>query len=234
MDLSGIDEVMVRSSSLEDSMVVFYGEKRNLDLSKLKGIASTVLFQEEILYGKGFIEEKIGDFLFKISPEPFFQINSGCMYLLYKQIVSYGNFKKSDVVLDYYCGTGTIGLFVSPYVKEVIGVEINEQAVKDAYENKKKNQVNNISFFCMNANKFTKTGFDVVIVDPPRNGLDEKTRNHLLKINPSKIIYVSCDPVTLARDLNILKEFYEIKEVTPFDMFPNTYHVECVCLLKLR
>ena len=153
---------------------------------------------------------------------------------LYNKIIEYGNFTKKDEVLDLYCGTGTIGIWISSKVKKVFGIEINQYAIYDALKNKQLNKIDNIDFICdttsniINSSKY----YDKVVVDPPRSGLDHKTIKYLLKMLPKRIIYVSCDPITMARDLNFLKEKYSIDEITPLDMFPNTYHVESICLLK--
>lgn len=156
------------------------------------------------------------------------------MINIYNKVLKYvdeGN------VLDLYCGTGTIGIYVSKKAKKVLGIELNQEAINDALINKKINDISNIDFISgdvgtiLSENNFKA---DIIIFDPPRAGLDNKSIDNIIKIKPKKIIYVSCDPVTLARDLNILKEKYDVIEITPFDMFGNTYHVECVCLLKIK
>lgn len=176
----------------------------------------------------------IVDYKFLVSNNSFFQVNDEITELLYSKVLEYLTPSKKDTVLDLYCGTGTIGIFVSKYVKEVIGIELNKDAIINAEENKKLNNVNNIKFICGDAgielNKLSISP-DSIIVDPPRSGLNVETINIILKFKPPKIIYISCDPMTLIRDLNILKEDYNILEVTPFDMFPNTYHVETVTSL---
>ena len=139
-------------------------------------------------------------------------------------------------VLDLYCGTGSISIFVSEN-NNVLGVEINKYAIEDAKENAKLNNIKNINFICGESGKELeniKFNPDVVIVDPPRSGLSKDAIKNILKINTNKLIYVSCDPMTFVRDLSMLNEKYEIVEITPFDMFPNTKHVECLCLLTLK
>ena len=193
--------------------------------------------QLKCIYGKSYIEEKLGDFIFEISPDSFFQVNSAQAKNLYDLVKKYANLKKTDSVLDLYCGTGTIGLYVSPYVHKVLGIEVNEQAIMDAKRNQKKNCIENVAFICGNVSQMLSTikeYYDVIIVDPPRSGLDKETIRFLKSCGAKRIIYVSCDPVTLARDLNILSEVYGVLELTPVDMFPNTYHVECVCVLNRR
>ena len=211
-------------------MVVFYGNiNSNIDLD-----VDTIIINGKVIKGNGYIREEINDFKFIISPTSFFQVNNVGMINIYNKVLEYvdgGN------VLDLYCGTGTIGIYVSKKANKVLGIELNKEAIKDALINKKLNSINNIDFISgdvgtvLSQNKFKS---DIVIVDPPRAGLDSKSIDNIIKIKPKKIIYVSCDPVTLARDLNILKEKYDVIEITPFDMFGNTYHVECVSLLKLR
>jgi 23S rRNA (uracil1939-C5)-methyltransferase len=177
----------------------------------------------------------IGKYKYKVSLEAFFQVNTNVTYKMYEKIKEYANATNNDYVLDLYCGTGTIGIYVSDTCKEVLGIEINEQAIKDANDNKELNNITNIKFVASDVAKvIDKLGFNpsIILVDPPRAGLDNKTINEIIKMNPSRIVYTSCDPMTLARDLKILKEAYSIKEITPFDMFPNTYHVENVCLLE--
>lgn len=154
---------------------------------------------------------------------------------LYNKVVEYAKLSGNEKILDLYCGTGTIGLYLSHYCKEVVGIEINKDAIKDAFKNKEINNINNVDFQCGDVSTIINNiefKPDIVIVDPPRSGLDKNTINQLIKINPKKIIYISCDPVTLARDLNLLKEKYKINEITPVDMFVNTYHVETVVLMS--
>lgn len=180
------------------------------------------------------IIKQINNFKYYVSLESFFQINDNVTIKMYDKIKEYCGKDKVDMILDLYCGTGTIGIYVSKCATKVIGIEINKQAIKDANRNKKLNKVNNIEFIANDVSKVInklKINPDIIIVDPPRAGLDEKTIKTIIKMNPQKVIYTSCDPMTLARDLNILKYYFKIEELTPFDMFPNTYHVECITLL---
>ena len=156
---------------------------------------------------------------------------------LYNKVLEYCNLNKSDLVLDLYCGTGTIGIFLSPYCNRVLGVEINEEAIKNANENKKLNNISNIEFMVGDTKEIIKkVNFNpnVIVVDPPRSGLDRSVISDILNLKPERLVYVSCDSMTLARDLFLLNEKYELLELTPLDMFPNTNHVECVCSLKLK
>jgi 23S rRNA (uracil-5-)-methyltransferase RumA len=179
----------------------------------------------------------IVDYKFSVSNDSFFQVNDNVTELLYSKVLEYLEPTKNDTVLDLYCGTGTIGIFISNHVKNVIGIELNKVAIKNAKENKELNKINNIEFICGDAGLESKKLIippDSIIVDPPRSGLDSEAINTILNLNPKKIVYVSCDPMTLIRDLKVLSENYNIIELTPFDMFPNTYHVECVCNLVLK
>ena len=150
---------------------------------------------------------------------------------LYNKVLEY--LGKSNSVLDLYCGTGTISIFLSKYFESVIGIEINEEAIKCANLNKDLNGINNVRFICGDVSKeihYLKVQVDSIVVDPPRSGLTKSGIEDILKISPKKMVYVSCDPMTLARDLRLLSSDYEVKEVTLFDMFPWTYHVESVVL----
>lgn len=184
-----------------------------------------------------FIIKNIGEYRYLISLESFFQVNDNVTFKLYEKIKQYCAATKKDNILDLYCGTGTIGIYLSKYCNSVLGIEINKQAIIDANKNKELNNINNIDFIASDVSKvINKIKFkpSIIVVDPPRAGLDEKTIKEIIKMNPNKLVYVSCDPMTLVRDLNILKYYFKIEELTPFDMFPNTYHVECVCILKLK
>ena len=148
---------------------------------------------------------------------------------------------KKDTVIDAYCGIGTIGIYASKFVKKVYGIEIVEQAIEDAKENAKINNIENIEFTCGDVEKVLETLLhekhitpNVVFVDPPRRGLDDTTINNILKLSPEKLVYISCNPATMVRDLSKLEEKYNIKEIQPVDMFPFTSHVECVSVLHRR
>ena len=183
------------------------------------------------------IISNIKDKKYLITKDDFFQINKFLTEYLYDEVVK--NIKKlnSKKVLDLYCGTGTIGIYVSDYVESVVGVEKVSSSIKSANKNKKLNKIDNIKFIEGTSEEVypkLKEKFDTVICDPPRSGLEKRVIDTLKEMKPKNIIYISCDPVTLARDLKVLKEIYNIEEITPFDMFENTYHVECVCILKIK
>lgn len=194
-----------------------------------------------IIYGNGYIQDKLGDYLFNISAMSFYQINPIQTEKLYNIAINGAGLNKKDIVFDLYCGIGTIGIFASKHVKKVYGIEIVEEAIKDAKENSRINGIDNIEFTAGDVEKVLveliynkEIRPDVVFVDPPRRGLDVSTVENLLKISPKKIVYISCNPATLVRDLSKLEKKYDIKSMTPVDLFPLTSHVECVSLLSLR
>lgn len=232
-------QVLLRISQ-NGKMIIFDG-KPFKQASTFLDSFDVVGFKEnknyEFVSLKSKIIEKMNDFSFEISPDSFFQVNTEIATKMYEKVVEYAKLTGKENVLDLYCGTGTIGIFLSPNASRVVGIEVNEQAILNAKENKKRNHRDNIEFFCGDAGKVLDSiheKFDVVVVDPPRAGLDDFTKKTILTLRPKRIIYVSCDPMTLARDLNFFEKEYEVLEVTPFDMFPNTYHVECVCMLNRR
>lgn len=197
---------------------------------------NSIYINNNLVYGEKVLKETIDNFIFNISPNSFFQVNKIVSKMMYEKVVSY--IDKADITLDLYSGTGTITTLLSKKSKKVIGIEVNKDAVKDATENIKNNSISNVEFICDKVeNKIDilkKLNIDNIILDPPRSGSDRKTLKQILEINPEKIIYISCNPVTLARDYNILKEKYIIKEIYAFDMFPNTYHVETVMVLERK
>ena len=193
------------------------------------------------IYGDGYIKDKLGDFIFKISPHSFYQVNPVQAEKLYNIGVEAAKIDKEDTVFDLYCGIGTITLFMSKYAKKVYGIEIVEEAIKDANENARINNVDNTEFIAGDVEivldrLINKEHIipDVVMVDPPRKGLDNKSIENLLKILPKKLVYISCNPATLVRDLSKLEDKYKITMIKPVDMFPFSKHIECVSLLKLR
>ena len=198
----------------------------------------------KVLYGKGYIEDVLCGCRFRISPESFYQINPSQTEKLYKTAIRLGGITKNDVVIDAYCGIGTISLFLSQKADKVYGVEIVEQAVKNARENAALNEISNVEFFAGAAEevvpeKYRESGgtlrSDVVVLDPPRKGCDEKLLQTVIQMEPKRIVYVSCDPATLARDLKYFGENgYVLKRICPCDMFGHSYHVETVCLLSKR
>lgn len=191
----------------------------------------------KVLYGLGFIQDCILDKKFVISTNSFYQVNPTQVEVLYSKAIELANLSKEDLVLDAYCGVGTISLCVADKVKSVIGVEIVNDAIVNAKENAILNNLNNASFVCKDAKEFIKESdlnFDVIFVDPPRKGCDKEFLETIMNANIKKIIYISCDPKSLVRDLDILKDKYIIRNVSLVDMFPHTHHVETVCALTLK
>ena len=193
------------------------------------------------MYGKGYIEDKLGELTFKISPLSFYQVNPVQAEKLYTIGVESANITKKDVVFDLYCGIGTISLFMAKYAKKVYGIEIVKQAVEDAAQNAKMNGIENTEFIAGDVEEVLddlinnkKIIPDIVMVDPPRRGLDKISIENILKIKPKKLVYISCNPATLVRDLKELEESYEINNIKPVDMFPFTSSVECVAVLQLQ
>ncbi len=203
---------------------------------------SMVLGQRDItLYGPGFIKDELGGLKFRISPQSFYQINPIQTQVLYDKVMEMADLSGRETVLDAYCGVGTIGLIAASKAKEVIGVELNKDAVRDAIGNAKGNKINNIRFYTGDAGEFmvgmASEGqkLDVVIMDPPRSGSSRDFIKAIGKSKPKKVVYVSCGPESLERDLKWLeKEGYKIGEIQPVDMFPWTNHVECVVSLYRR
>lgn len=193
--------------------------------------------KERVLFGTGEIKDSILGVDFLISSKSFFQVNPIQVEKLYEKACNFAEISKNDRVFDAYCGIGTISLIASKYAKEVVGVEIVKEAIKDANKNAKLNGITNAKFICGDAGleleKLVNDGetFSCVMVDPPRKGVDQKFIDSLLRIKPKKVIYVSCEPETLARDLALLSETYKIEQIQPVDMFPMTFHVETVVSL---
>lgn len=200
---------------------------------------NVILGQKSItLWGQDTISDYIGDFRFNISPLSFFQVNPIQTQVLYNKAMEYADLNGDEIVFDAYCGTGTISLFLSKKAKMVFGVEIIPQAIDNANENKKENNVNNVEFIVGKSEeeipKLIKSGInpDVIVLDPPRKGCEESLLHAIAEAAPKKIVYVSCDPATLARDLRILEDLnYKAVEIQPVDMFPQSAHIETVVKL---
>ena len=195
----------------------------------------------EVYVGKGYVEEKLEGFTFKISPKSFFQTNTKQAEKLYTITRDFAGLTGNEVVYDLYCGTGSIGIFVSKLAKKIIGVEVIADAIEDAKENAALNNIQHAHFFAGDVIKICNDDFfsahgrpDVIITDPPRAGMHEKLVNKLLEMEAPKIVYVSCNTATQARDIGLLSEKYAIEKIQPVDMFPHTHHIECVALLRLK
>lgn len=235
LELKYINKITCKSSNSE-LMIIIETSKENINIDPICEIATSIYIKHNNKYllkhGKQYITEYLDNYKYIVSPDSFFQINLDVANKLYNKIKEYVG--TNNNVLDLYCGTGSIGIFVSEN-NNVIGIEINKSAVKDAFENAKLNNINNIDFLCEDSEKAInniKIKPNIIIADPPRSGLTNETINNIFKLDINTMIYVSCDPMTLVRDLNILSKKYKIEEITPFDMFPNTKHVECLVLLK--
>ena len=197
--------------------------------------------KNKVLFGNGYIYDYLGEFKFKISPMSFYQVNPIQTEKLYGKAVEYANLNGNETVFDLYCGIGTIGIFASKNVKNLYGIETIPEAIEDAWQNAKENNLENAEFFVGDVEKTLpefiserKINPDVVFVDPPRKGCDKTALDTLLQIEPKRIVYVSCNPATLARDLKILEEKYNIEKLSICDMFPFTHHIESIASLVLK
>jgi len=191
----------------------------------------------EVLAGSDTITEKISDFVFNISANSFFQTNTRQTEVLYNKVTEFAALDGSQLVWDLYSGTGTIGLFLAGQARKLVGFELIKSAVEDAKVNAKNHKIHNISFEhgdILDLLKITRTKPDVLVTDPPRAGMHEKITRAILELGPQRIVYVSCNPTTLSRDLSILSAKYDITEIQPVDMFPHTYHIETVVRLDLK
>ncbi|MCD7840205.1 MAG: 23S rRNA (uracil(1939)-C(5))-methyltransferase RlmD [Erysipelotrichaceae bacterium] len=190
-----------------------------------------------VLYGKGYIEDRLLGNTYRISTQSFYQVNSIQVEKLYSTAISLAHLKQTDTVIDAYCGIGTISLSLARFVDHVYGVEVVEQAINDAKENAKRNNIDNVDFICQDAGDFMvdmtnqHKNIDVVFVDPPRKGCSTKFLDQLVELLPSKIVYISCDVATQARDIAYLSEYYKADYCQPVDMFPQTHHIESIVLL---
>ncbi|HSH36773.1 MAG TPA: 23S rRNA (uracil(1939)-C(5))-methyltransferase RlmD, partial [Schnuerera sp.] len=221
------------STIFSDTIVSIYQNVKKNDTSVILGA------KDIKLYGEDRILDYIGEYKFLISPKSFFQVNSVQTEVLYNKVVEYLSLNGNETVADLYCGIGTIALYISRYAKKVYGVEIVKDAIEDAKENVRLNNVDNVEFIIGKSEevlpKLNKKGIklDAIVLDPPRKGLDKELIDSIIDANPEKIVYVSCNPSTLARDLGYLvKKGYKVLEAQPVDMFPHTMHVECIALLQ--
>lgn len=209
--------------------------------SNMKNTNVILGLENRTIFGKEYIEDKLGEYIFKISPLSFYQVNPIQAEKLYNLGIEKAKITKEDIVFDLYCGIGTISLFMSKYAKKVYGIEIVEEAIKAAKENAKINSVDNVEFIAGDVEKVLSNIIydrkiipDIVMVDPPRRGLDNTSINNILSIKSKRLVYISCNPATLVRDLAKLEKMYEVEEIVPVDMFPFTSHVEVCALLELK
>ena len=256
--------VLIRESrSTGEIMIVFFTKEDNLgfDQNVLNDLVRTFpqvvsIYQnvnrnpKAVLLGKDFrllkgkpdLEDAIGPFKFKISPQSFFQVNAAQAEILNEKVLKYANLSGEETVIDSYCGTATISIYVAKQAEKVYGIEVEKSAVRDAKINCELNNISNLKLFTGKAEewlyKWRRSGEEIhlIIVDPPRRGCSSKVLKGIIKIKPKKIIYISCNPATLARDLKYLTkdDDYKLKKVLPIDMFPQTSHIECIASLEKR
>lgn len=226
--LDGIDEVIIRGT--DEIMVIIKG---NIDNDKLiqilKDNVSSIFINGVKVFGNDYVMINVGNYRYAVYPDSFFQVNTKMISRLYDKVLEFAG--RGDKLLDLYCGAGTIGIYLANNFNSVRGIEQNESAIKGANLNKGINDIKNISFVCEKASDINEIVEDVVVVDPPRSGLDSTTIKRILNSRIERLIYVSCNPITLARDINILKDKYNLVGMSLFDMFPNTSHAECVSVL---
>lgn len=232
---NNIEEITIKVGNKTDEVLIsIKGKVKNRSMLDAFDV---VFINGKAITKRDKIVSMIKDKKFLLSDKDFFQVNKYVVEKLYDEVVDSIKEKKAKNVLDLYCGTGTIGIFVADYVDKVLGIEVVPTSIRAAYLNKELNKVDNITFKEGKVEEVLKDvdeEFDTVIFDPPRSGLDKSVFETIEKINPKNIIYVSCDPVTLGRDINVLKEKYNLEKIKVFDMFPNTYHVETICVLKIK
>lgn len=218
---------IVKSSPNIKSVIVNYNNKKtNVALGTINNV----------MYGRDYIEDYVGNIKLKISLNSFYQINSELCNVLYNDILDIANFSKTETVLDVYCGIGTITLFLSKHVKRIIGLECVEESIKDAKINCELNFIKNAEFFCGLAEESIQrfNNYDVIVLDPPRKGLNKEVINAIINVLPKKIFYISCNPQTLARDINLLSHLYNIGFVKAYDFFAHSLHIETMVYLTKK
>src|SRR5690606_11086356 len=209
----------------------------------INGKANDTIYDRDVItyHGKGYIEEYLEDFRFKISPKSFFQTNTKQAERLYQITRDFAGLTGKEIVYDLYCSTGSIGIFLSKGAKKIIGIEAVADAIEDAKLNAQWNNLDHCQFYAGDVSDIATDAFfeehgrpDVIITDPPRAGMHEELVNQLLKMRAPRVVYVSCNPATQARDLQLLDQAYKVMRLQPVDMFPHTHHIENVALLELR
>lgn len=236
------DNVFKGSKNFCNELIKSFPSIKTVVLNVNKRKTSIVLGNDEkVLYGKGFIVDELCGLKFKISPKSFYQINHYQCEILYHKALNLLNLKGNEIVIDAYCGIGTIGMIASSKVKEVIGVEVNKDAVKDAINNAKMNKISNIKFVNDDATAFMiklakqKQKVDCIIMDPPRSGSTKEFMDAIKILSPQKVVYISCDPSTQVRDIKYLAKLgYRSNIMYPVDMFPHTIHVETIVSIQRK
>lgn len=230
-----IEEAMIRTNNECDEVMVALTGKID-DYSILVNFVDTLIVNDEVILGEGKIISSIGNKKYYVSSKSFFQVNGDVTVKLYDEVLNIVKKYKPKKLLDLYCGTGTIGIYVSDEADEVIGVDCSKSSIADAKDNIKLNNVSNYKAICDKVenviNEFDCV--DMIVVDPPRAGLDSKTIENIIRIGAETVVYISCDPATLGRDLKLLSKNYNVEYVRPYNMFPRTYHVECVSVLSRK
>jgi uncharacterized RNA methyltransferase CTC_02481 len=237
IELKNIEKITIKvGNKTNEVMLIIDGSIAYYQ--NLLEIVDVLIINEKVMTTKDYITSYIGNKKYIIKRNSFFQVNYDISTRMYNKVKDVIVKEKSKNVLDLYCGTGTIGIYISDVVSKITGIEVVSDAIEAANINKKINNVENIEFILGKVEDkldfISNNNIDTVIVDPPRSGLHKKVIPILERISPKTIIYVSCDPITMARDIKLLSNNYELVEVTPYDMFPNTYHVETVCVLKKK
>ena len=254
--------LIIRTSTTNDLMVIVQFFEKNITkinllmeyiktsfteitslLYTINQKANNTIYDQKIIcyHGKNYIQEKIDHLIFNIGPKTFFQTNSEQAALLYSKTKELAKIKKNDIIYDLYTGTGTIAQYVASSAKKVVGIDSVKEGIDAAYVNAKQNNINNCIFYTgdmkdiFSENFIEENGFpDIIITDPPRDGMHKKVIDQILKIKAKKIVYVSCNSATQARDIYLLKELYKITNIQPIDMFPQTHHVENIVVLEIK
>lgn len=230
INLSGISEVVVRTSK-NNIMVILKGQKEEFNYDELvnKIKIDSLYLNDKLLYGSAYIIEELGNIKYSIYPNAFFQVNTDNMKIMYDKVKEYAG--SGNKLLDLYCGTGTIGIYLKENFVEVTGIEVNKEAILNANINKNLNNLRNINFICGDASIAKNNNYDVIVVDPPRSGLSKKVIDFLNKSNAKTIVYVSCNPKTLKRDLDLLDK-YSMTKLECINMFNKTKHCEVITALE--
>ena len=227
-DLNGIFEVIIRVTT-KDTMVILKGEKYDINGLINNFNITSIYLNDKLVYGKSYIIEEIDNIKYSIYPNSFFQVNKDNMKIMYDKAREYAGYGNN--LLDLYCGTGTIGIYLKDNFKHIDGIEINNDSIKNANINKELNNINNINFVCGDASIAKNNNYDVIIVDPPRSGLSKKVIDFLDNSNAKRIVYISCNPKTLRRDIDLLNN-YKMVKLEIINMFNKTKHIECITLLE--